>query len=137
MAIGSPPNVVGRYGWWFDGYGFKSIKWLQCMVLTNDPNPNDTYAGQNNDVDTTMKTFAPLRQSKRLKRPTGGARRRCPSGMSGLRNVSIACSLRAVRIAGRPVSDEGGLAGRRHLTATEAFGRRLARWPVAGHPAAI
>jgi hypothetical protein len=41
-----------------DGYGFKSIKWLQRVVLTNDPNPNDTYAGQNNDVDTTMKTFA-------------------------------------------------------------------------------
>jgi len=41
-----------------DGYGFKSIKWLQRVVLTNDPNPNDTYAGQNNDVDTSMKTFA-------------------------------------------------------------------------------
>ena len=41
-----------------DGYGFKSIKWLQRIVLTNDPNPNDTYAGQNNDVDSTMKTFA-------------------------------------------------------------------------------
>ena len=41
-----------------DGYGFKSIKWLQRVVLTNDPNPNDTYAGQNNDVDSPMKTFA-------------------------------------------------------------------------------
>jgi len=41
-----------------DGYGFKSIKWLQRVVLSNDPAPNDTYAGQNNDVDTTMKTFA-------------------------------------------------------------------------------
>jgi DMSO/TMAO reductase YedYZ molybdopterin-dependent catalytic subunit len=41
-----------------DGYGFKSIKWLQRLVLTNDPNPNDTYAAQNNDVDSTMKTFA-------------------------------------------------------------------------------
>jgi len=41
-----------------DTYGFKSIKWLQRVVLTNNPNPNDTYAGQNNDVDTPMKTFA-------------------------------------------------------------------------------
>jgi DMSO/TMAO reductase YedYZ molybdopterin-dependent catalytic subunit len=41
-----------------DGYGFKSIKWLQRVLLTNNPNPNDTYAGQNNDVDSTMKTFA-------------------------------------------------------------------------------
>jgi DMSO/TMAO reductase YedYZ molybdopterin-dependent catalytic subunit len=41
-----------------NGYGFKSIKWLQRVILTNDPAPNDTYAGQNNDVDTAMKTFA-------------------------------------------------------------------------------
>jgi len=41
-----------------DGYGFKSIKWLQRVLLTNNPAPNDTYAGQNNDVDSTMKTFA-------------------------------------------------------------------------------
>ena len=40
-----------------DGYGFKSIKWLERVVLTNNPEPNDTYAGQNNDVDTTMKTL--------------------------------------------------------------------------------
>ncbi len=41
-----------------DGYGFKSIKWLQRVILTNDPAPNDTYAAQNNDVDSSMKTFA-------------------------------------------------------------------------------
>ncbi len=41
-----------------DGYGFKSIKWLQRVVLSNRPEPNDTYAGQNNDVDSPMKTFA-------------------------------------------------------------------------------
>jgi DMSO/TMAO reductase YedYZ molybdopterin-dependent catalytic subunit len=41
-----------------DGYGFKSIKWLQRVLLTNNPDPNDTYAGQNNDVDSPMKTFA-------------------------------------------------------------------------------
>jgi DMSO/TMAO reductase YedYZ molybdopterin-dependent catalytic subunit len=50
---GGPVRLVAP-----DGYGFKSIKWLQRVVLTNDPAPNDTYAGQNNDVDTTMKTFA-------------------------------------------------------------------------------
>jgi len=46
-----------------DGYGFKSIKWLQRVVLTNDPNPNDTYAGQNNDVDSPMKTLARFLQA--------------------------------------------------------------------------
>jgi hypothetical protein len=50
---GGPVRLVAP-----DGYGFKSIKWLQRVVLTNNPDPNDTYAGQNNDVDTTMKTFA-------------------------------------------------------------------------------
>jgi DMSO/TMAO reductase YedYZ molybdopterin-dependent catalytic subunit len=51
-----------------DGYGFKSIKWLQRVVLTNDPNPNDTYAGQNNDVDSPMKTFARFLRRRRSSR---------------------------------------------------------------------
>lgn len=41
-----------------DGYAFKSIKWLQRVVLSNRPEPADTYAERNNDVDSTMKTFA-------------------------------------------------------------------------------
>ncbi len=72
-----------------DGYGFKSIKWLQRVVLTNNPDPNDTYAGQNNDVDTAMKTFARfLSTPKKLRvgQPaalTGVAQ----VGMSGLSKV--------------------------------------------------
>ena len=41
-----------------DAYGFKSVKWLQQVVLTNAPFANDTYADGNNDVDSPMKTFA-------------------------------------------------------------------------------
>lgn len=41
-----------------DAYGFKSVKWLQRVVLTNEPFANDTYANGNNDVDSWMKTFA-------------------------------------------------------------------------------
>lgn len=41
-----------------EDYGFKSIKWLSHVVLTNLPTANDTYAEQNNDVDSPMKTFA-------------------------------------------------------------------------------
>lgn len=41
-----------------EAYGFKSIKWLSHVVLTNLPHANDTYAEQNNDVDSPMKTFA-------------------------------------------------------------------------------
>jgi DMSO/TMAO reductase YedYZ molybdopterin-dependent catalytic subunit len=41
-----------------EAYGFKSVKWLQRVVLTNAPFANDTYADGNNDVDSWMKTFA-------------------------------------------------------------------------------
>ncbi len=41
-----------------EAYGFKSIKWLSHLYLTNLPSANDTYAEQNNDVDSPLKTFA-------------------------------------------------------------------------------
>ena len=41
-----------------EAYGFKSIKWLSHVVLTNLAHANDTYAEQNNDVDSFLKTFA-------------------------------------------------------------------------------
>ncbi len=41
-----------------EAYGFKSVKWLQRIMLTNAPYANDTYANGNNDVDSWMKTFA-------------------------------------------------------------------------------
>jgi DMSO/TMAO reductase YedYZ molybdopterin-dependent catalytic subunit len=47
-----------------ESYGFKSIKWLNRIVLTNDYRPNDTYAIENpnypNDPSTFMKTLARL-----------------------------------------------------------------------------
>lgn len=41
-----------------EAYGFKSVKWLKTITLTNDYRANDTYAGGNNDVDSRMKTMA-------------------------------------------------------------------------------
>ena len=41
-----------------EAYGFKSVKWLSHVVLTNLYHANDTYAGGNNDVDSWLKTFA-------------------------------------------------------------------------------
>ena len=41
-----------------DAYGFKSVKWLKSVVLTNNHQANDTYAGGNNDIDSWMKTMA-------------------------------------------------------------------------------
>ena len=40
-----------------EAYGFKSVKWLKTVVLTNEPAANDTYADGNNDIDSWMKTM--------------------------------------------------------------------------------
>ncbi|MFO0824624.1 MAG: molybdopterin-dependent oxidoreductase [Gemmataceae bacterium] len=39
-------------------YGFKSVKWLTNITLSNLAYANDTYIGGNNDVDSPLKTFA-------------------------------------------------------------------------------
>jgi DMSO/TMAO reductase YedYZ molybdopterin-dependent catalytic subunit len=39
-------------------HGFKSIKWLQRITLTNDFKANDTYAEANNDPESYLKTMA-------------------------------------------------------------------------------
>jgi DMSO/TMAO reductase YedYZ molybdopterin-dependent catalytic subunit len=41
-----------------EAYGFKSIKWLTHIVLSNLAFANDTYIDGNNDVDSPLKTFA-------------------------------------------------------------------------------
>jgi DMSO/TMAO reductase YedYZ molybdopterin-dependent catalytic subunit len=50
---GGPVRVVVP-----EGYGFKSVKWLTHVVLSNLYHANDTYAQGNNDVDSPLKTFA-------------------------------------------------------------------------------
>ena len=74
-----------------DAYGYKSVKWLQRVVLTNYASANDTYANGNNDIDSAMKTFArfsslptTLRAGERIK--IAG---RAQVGVSGLRNVQV------------------------------------------------
>ena len=39
-------------------HGYKSIKWLQHIFVTNDARNNDTYASGNNDPDSFLKTAA-------------------------------------------------------------------------------
>ena len=41
-----------------EAYGFKSIKWLSHVYLSNIHGANDTYADANNDVDSPLKSFA-------------------------------------------------------------------------------
>lgn len=50
---GGPVRVVVP-----EAYGFKSIKWLSHLVLTNLGFANDTYLDGNNDVDSPLKTWA-------------------------------------------------------------------------------
>ena len=74
-----------------EGYGFKNVKWLTHVVLSNISHANDTYAGGNNDVDSPLKTFcATLSFSRRptSDQPipiTGYAQ----VGISGLKKVQV------------------------------------------------
>lgn len=74
-----------------EAYGFKSVKWLTHVVLSNQAHSNDTYANGNNDIDSPLKTFAATLQvpSKiRAGQPvpiTGYAQ----VGISGLKKVQV------------------------------------------------
>lgn len=41
-----------------EAYGFKSVKWLSHIVLSNLPVANDTYIDGNNDIESPLKTYA-------------------------------------------------------------------------------
>ncbi len=70
-------------------YGFKSVKWLQTIMLTNRHQSDDTYANGNNDINSWLKTFARFVHAPEELRPghpvimTG----RAQVGMSGLAKV--------------------------------------------------
>src|SRR5258706_4268943 len=74
-----------------EAYGFKSIKWLTHVVLTNLYHANDTYADGNNDVDSSLKTFAATLSVPKKVKPgepipvTGYAQ----VGISGLSKVQV------------------------------------------------
>jgi len=72
-------------------YGFKSVKWLHKITLSNLASANDTYINGNNDVDSPLKTFAAtLDIPKEIKANepipiTGYAQ----SGVAGLSKVQV------------------------------------------------
>lgn len=74
-----------------EGYGFKSVKWITHIVLTNLYHADDTYANGNNDIDSALKTFAAtlsLPREARAGQPipvTGYAQ----VGISGLTKVQV------------------------------------------------
>jgi len=83
---GGPVRVVVP-----EAYGFKSIKWLTHVVLTNLFHANDTYADGNNDVESWLKTFASTFAVPRRVKPgesipvTGYAQ----IGLAGLSKVQV------------------------------------------------
>jgi DMSO/TMAO reductase YedYZ molybdopterin-dependent catalytic subunit len=72
-------------------YGFKSVKWLMQITLSNLAAANDTYINGNNDVDSPLKTFAAtldIPKEIRANTPipiTGYAQ----SGIAGLSKVQV------------------------------------------------
>jgi DMSO/TMAO reductase YedYZ molybdopterin-dependent catalytic subunit len=74
-----------------EAYGFKSVKWLQRIVLTNNHQANDTYADGNNDIESPMKTFgrfinAPQKSKSGERLPLVGM---AQVGVSGLSKVQV------------------------------------------------
>lgn len=83
---GAPVRVIVP-----ESYGFKNIKWLSHVVLSNIWKSNDTYGEKNNDVDSPLKTFCeafPLPEKIEPEQPlavTGYAQ----VGISGLKGVQF------------------------------------------------
>ncbi len=87
-----------------EAYGFKSIKWLTHVVLTNLFHANDTYGEQNNDVDSPLKTFAatlsvPTEVKANEAIPVSGY---AQVGISGLSKVQVSIEPNATE---RPKND--------------------------------
>ena len=78
-----------------EAYGFKSIKWLTTVVLTNLSHANDTYADGNNDVDSPLKTFAAT-----LNAPIASVKADEPIAVTGYAQVGISGFVESAGLAG-------------------------------------
>ena len=68
LERGGPVRMVVPWA-----HGFKSVKWLQQIMLTNDYQANDTYALANNDPESYLKTAAYLDDTEEATYPAGRA----------------------------------------------------------------
>ena len=91
-------------------HGFKSIKWLHRIVLTNDYKANDTYALQNNDPESYLKTAAYLGKGESTFKAgepieiEGTAM----AGWSGLRASNTGCDRGAAKAPRSPTTTPRG-----------------------------
>lgn len=83
---GAPVRIVVP-----EAYGFKNIKWLSHIFLSNTWKSNDTYGEKGNDVDSPLKTFCETISVPPTVKPdqpiavTGYAQ----VGISGLKKVQV------------------------------------------------
>jgi DMSO/TMAO reductase YedYZ molybdopterin-dependent catalytic subunit len=66
LERGGPARMIVPWA-----HGFKSVKWLQHIMLTNDYHANDTYALANNDPESYLKTAAYLDDTEPATYPAG------------------------------------------------------------------
>jgi DMSO/TMAO reductase YedYZ molybdopterin-dependent catalytic subunit/Flp pilus assembly protein TadD len=98
-----------------EAYGYKCIKWLSHVVLTSLAHANDTYAKENNDIDSPLKSFAAtLSVSRKVKAGE-------PIPVTGYAQVGIG-GLSKVQVWIAPSSEEWP--GRRSLLRHGAMARR-------------
>jgi DMSO/TMAO reductase YedYZ molybdopterin-dependent catalytic subunit len=76
---GGPVRVVVP-----EAYGFKSVKWISHIILTNLFHANDTYADGNNNVESWLKSFAAVLSVPR------NVKARAPIPVTGYAQVGLA-----------------------------------------------
>ncbi|HEX3314687.1 MAG TPA: molybdopterin-dependent oxidoreductase [Gemmataceae bacterium] len=85
LERGGPVRMVVPWA-----HGFKSVKWLQRITLTNNHQANDTYAERNNDPESYLKTAAYFDNAGAERFPAGRPvviRGRAMVGWPGLERV--------------------------------------------------
>ncbi|MBX7209020.1 MAG: molybdopterin-dependent oxidoreductase [Verrucomicrobiaceae bacterium] len=89
-------------------HGYKSIKWLQHIFVTNDARNNDTYSSGNNDPDSFLKTAAYVDKSLDGQKIAAGnpvfVTGQVISGLSGVQRVEY--WLRRIEGEPKPLADD-------------------------------
>ncbi len=103
LTRGGPVRMIVPWS-----HGYKSIKWLQHIFLTNDPRNNDTYSSGNNDPDSFLKTAAYVDKAIEGRQFKSGEPVRVTgqviSGISGVQRVEV--WVRRIEGKPEPVADD-------------------------------
>lgn len=120
-----------------EAYGFKSVKWLQQVVLTNYYAANDTYEDGNNDIDSAMKTFARFARVPSIARAGESIRISgvAQVGVSGLARVQYALQIGSEPLAADdPMFSQANWQDAQILPPPERWGEMLPDSKLPGVP---